>query len=260
LIREVVREDDPRLEPYRHVGDPHWLRERDLFVAEGRLVVARLFELGHAVHSVLATPTAQSALGSIASADCPVYVAPQAILNTVTGFKFHRGCLALARRLASRPLDSFANAHRLVVLEGVGNPDNVGGIFRGAAALAADGVILSQGSADPLYRKAVRTSMGAALRLPFAIAEDWPGALTELRRMGFVVAALSPSGAVTLDEFAASVASHPRIALLAGAEGPGLSPAASSAADRTVRIPVDSRSDSLNVVVAVAIALQRLRA
>ncbi len=256
---EVVRDDDPRIEAYRHVGDSHWLRERDLFVAEGRLVVARLFELGHAVHSLLVTPPAHDALGPIASADCPVYVASPAILSAVTGFNFHRGCLALARRLPSRPLDSFADACRLIVLEKVGNPDNVGGIFRTGAALGADGVIVSPGSADPLYRKAVRTSMGAALRLPFSIVEDWPGAVTELRRMRFVVAALSPSGAVTLDDFAASIDPGTRIALLAGAEGPGLSPEALNAAETSVRIPVDSHSDSLNVVVAVAIALQRLR-
>lgn len=256
---QVVRDDDPRIEPYRHVGDSHWLRERDLFVAEGRLVVARLFELGHAVHSLLVTPAAHDALGPIARADCPVYVASPAMVNAVTGFNFHRGCLALAHRPPSRPLDSFAGARRLIALERVGNPDNVGGIFRSGAALGVDGVILSPGSGDPLYRKAVRTSMGAALRLPFSIVEAWPGALNELHRMGFVVAALSPSGAVTLDDFATSIAPGTRIALVAGAEGPGLSPAALNAAATSVRIPVDSHSDSLNVVVAVAIALQRLR-
>ena len=256
---QIVRDDDARLGPYRHVGDPNWLRERDLFVAEGRLIVARLFELGHAVHSLLVTPPAYEALGTIANADCPIYVAPPAMLHAVTGFNFHRGCLALAPRLPSRPLASFADARRLIVLEKIGNPDNVGGIFRSGAALGADGVIVSPGSADPLYRKAVRTSMGAALRLPFAIVEDWPASLHELRRMGFIVAALSPSGGMALDDFAASVAADARIALVAGAEGPGLSPAALAAAETSVRIPLDSRSDSLNVVVAVAIALQRLR-
>jgi tRNA G18 (ribose-2'-O)-methylase SpoU len=259
LIHEIDRPDDPRLEPYRHVGDPHWLRQRNRFVAEGRLVVARLCEMGHALDSLLVTPAASAALAAAAPIDCPVYVAPPEILERVTGFDFHRGCLAIATRLPERSLDDFAAARRLVILEGVGNPDNVGGIFRAAAALGAGGVLLGPGSADPLYRKAVRTSMGAALRVPFAALDDWPDGLQATARMGFTIAALSPSGLQTLDEFAASIPAPARVALLAGAEGSGLTPAAMAVADATVRIPIDPRSDSLNVVVAVAIALQRLR-
>jgi len=152
-----------------------------------------------------------------------------------------------------------AAARRLVVLEGVGNPDNVGGIFRSAIALGVGGILLDPTSGDPWYRKALRTSMGAILRLPFARVDPWPAELGRLRPLGFRVVALSPSGSVTIDECAAGLDGTSRIAFMAGAEGPGLSDAAMAQADITVRIPVDPLTDSLNVVVAVAIALARIR-
>jgi len=260
LIHEIGRDDDPRLEPYRHVGDPDWLRARGLFVAEGRLVVARSIAQGAPVASVLVTPAAHAAFDPALLAACTVYVAPPSIVNGVTGFNFHRGCLALAQRLPPRALAEFASATRLVILEGVNNPDNVGGLFRSGAALGADAVLLGPGTGDPLYRKAVRTSMGAALWLPFAHVDPWPDALRRVRDLGFVIAALSPAGSVTLDAFAAGIPADARIALMAGAEGAGLSGAAIAAADAVLRIPVHPRSDSLNVVVAVSIALARLGA
>ena len=256
---QIDRADDPRLVPYRHVGDPAWLRERDLFVAEGRLVVARLIASGYTVESVLVTPAAQAAFGSTLLDASTVYVAPQSIVNEITGFKFHRGCLALATRLPPRQVHEFGSARRLVILEGVNNPDNVGGVCRSGAALGIDGVLLGPGTGDPLYRKALRTSMGAALWLPFAHVEPWPDALRSIRDLGFVIAALSPSGTVMLDDFVAKIPVDSRIAVIAGAEGSGLSGAALAAADTVVRIPVHPRSDSLNVVVAVSIALERLR-
>lgn len=258
MIHPVDRDDDPRLGAYQRVGDAGWLRAHGLFVAEGRLVVARAIEHGVPLESVLLTPAAHAAFGSGALGGCTVYVAPQAIVNAVTGFNFHRGCLALARRPASRALDEFQPARRLVILEGVNNPDNVGGVFRSAAALGADAVLLGPGTGDPLYRKAVRTSMGATLWLPFAELASWPAALHDVRAMGFVVAALSPSGAVTLDEFATRLPADAPVALLAGAEGPGVTPGALAAAAATVRIPINPRSDSLNVVVALSIALARI--
>jgi tRNA G18 (ribose-2'-O)-methylase SpoU len=256
---EIDDPNDPRLIPYRHVGDPVWLRARGLFVAEGRLVVARLLDVGYPIESVLVTPAAGAALDPARLQGCVVLVAPPSIVNGVTGFNFHRGCLAIAPRLAPLPLDAFTAARRVVILEGVGNPDNVGGVFRSAAALGADGVLLGPGVGDPLYRKAMRTSMGAALRLPFAPLEPWPDALASIRPMGFQIVALTPAGTTALEQFAEGLDPGMRLAILAGAEGPGLTGAALSAADVTVRIPVDARSDSLNVVVAVSIALERLR-
>ena len=258
MSESIERADDPRLAAYGRVGDHRWLEEQGLFVAEGRLVVERVIaDRQYLVESVLVTPAALRALGPRLASAAPIYVVGQALLNSVTGFDFHRGCLALVRRpTVDVPLSAFRVARRLVVLEGVGNPDNIGGIFRSAAALGAGGVLLNRSSGDPLYRKAVRTSMGAVLRLPFARVDPWPQSLRTLRQMGFVIVALTPAGSLTLGEFSATLSRTARVALLAGAEGSGLSPAALGEADTTVRIPMDARSDSLNVVVAVSIALQ----
>lgn len=253
-----VERGDPRLEPYRHVGDPRWLDERGLFVAEGRLVVARLLESGLAVESILVTPAARQALDASLAGQA-VLVADPAVVHDITGFNFHRGCLAIARRPPAVPVESFFGASRLVIVEGVNNPDNIGGIFRSAAALGAEGVLLDCSAGDPLYRKAVRTSMGAVLRLPFARAGDWPGALGALRAHGLTIAALTPSGAATVGAFAAALAPGARVAVMVGAEGPGLTGSAMQGADVTLRIPMAPSSDSLNVVAALAIALDRLR-
>jgi tRNA G18 (ribose-2'-O)-methylase SpoU len=256
---ELFALEDPRLELYRHVADPQWLRARGFFVAEGRFVVQRLLEHGgYTIESILVTPAAERALESSIGAGVTVHVAEQPVLDSITGFKFHRGCLAIVRRPEQASLSAFAEARRLVVLEGVGNPDNIGGIFRSSAAFAADGVILDRACADPLYRKAVRTSMGAVLRLPFALTDSSAVAIGDVKRMGFLTAGLAPAGRLTLDEFAATLGSNARVAIAAGAEGPGLTAEAMANVDVTVRIPVDPRSDSLNVVVAVSIALQRL--
>jgi tRNA G18 (ribose-2'-O)-methylase SpoU len=260
LICHVSREDDPRLQYYRHVGDPAWLDASGLFVAEGRLVVERLIEHGgFVVDSVLVTPAAFRALESRLDPAWVVFVAEPAVVNGVTGFTFHRGCLALVRRPRQPlPLSAFAHARRLVLLEAVGNPDNIGGIFRSAAAFGADAVLLDPSCGDPFYRKAVRTSMGAVLRLPSTRVDPWLHGLATLRDMGVTIVALAPAGELTIEEFAATLSPDARLALLAGAEGQGLSTATLAAAHVTVRIPVDPRSDSLNVVVAVSIALQRL--
>lgn len=260
MIREITREDDPQLEQYRHVGDARWLREQQLFVAEGRLVVERLIAgRGYEIESVLVTPTALRALDATLR-DAPlVLVADQQVVNAITGFNFHRGCLAIARRpQQQRPLEAFASARVVVVLEGIDNPDNVGGIFRSAAAFGAEGVLLDPRSSDPLYRKALRTSMGAALRLPYTrVADDaWPQSLEDVRAMGFTIAALTPSGDQTIDDFVSNAA-NTRVAFVAGSEGAGLTPEVLARSDVRVRIPIDPRSDSLNVVVAVSIALQR---
>ena len=145
----------------------------------------------------------------------------------------------------------------MLVLEGVNNPDNIGGLFRSAAAFGVDLVVLGPGCSDPLYRKAIRTSMAATLQVPFVAAGEWPAALSLLRAHGFRVMALTPAAdAVPLDDCPRD---HPRLALLAGAEGDGLTPAAMAAADQRVRIPIADGTDSLNVTVAVSIALHRLR-
>jgi tRNA G18 (ribose-2'-O)-methylase SpoU len=256
LIETIDRKDDPRLEAYRHVGDPQWLLGRGLFVAEGRIVVERLLRQRTCpLTSVLVTRAALEALAPAFPGDLTVFVAEPSIVHDITGFNFHRGCLALAARPQKSALSAFADAGLLVVLEGVSNPDNVGGIFRSAAALGAEGVVLDPSCGDPLYRKAIRTSMGAVLSLPFATIEPWPEGISALRRMGFTTVALAPAGAVTVYDLAATLASGTRVALMAGAEGSGLTAPALAEADVAVRIPIDPRRDSLNVVVAVSIAL-----
>jgi tRNA G18 (ribose-2'-O)-methylase SpoU len=253
---------DPSAAEYAHVGDPEWLRAHDLFVAEGRLLVQRLLTSDRfTARSILLTPTAAGALGAaLDGARCPVFVAPQSELRLLTGFDFHRGCLALAHRPAAEPpLESFAGCPLLLGIEGVGNPDNIGGLFRVAAAFGAEGVLLDPSSGDPLYRKAIRTSMGAALRVPFLRVAPWPGRLNELRARGFRVIALTPdSAARPLAELAASRAPDVAVIILVGSEGAGLSTDALGMADEKARIPIRATIDSLNVVVAAGIALSAL--
>lgn len=255
--------DDPRLAPYRDVARPDALRAHGLFVAEGRLVVQRLVEgRRQVVHSLLVTETAAAAMRAVlATLDeaAPVFVVPQVVMNDVAGFNIHRGCLALAHRPASPPLTALplAGATRLVIAEGVNNPDNVGGLFRNAAALGAAAVVLGPGCGDPLYRKAIRTSMAATLSLPWTTAEAWPGALDTVRAAGLAVIACTPDAAApSLHD----VALPPRAAVLVGAEGDGLTAAAVARADYRVRIPMHGEMDSLNVATAAAIVLSALAA
>jgi tRNA G18 (ribose-2'-O)-methylase SpoU len=253
--------DDPRVADYRHVSDAELVRRRGLFVAEGRLVVERLIERGgYVLRSVLVSDAAQRQLERVLSTiDVPVYVCdPEAFLR-LTGYNIHRGCLALAERPAPRPLSGLlAAARRVLVLEAIANADNVGGAFRNAAAFGADAVVLSPTCCDPLYRKAIRTSMAATLRVPFARADDWPSALGALRAHGFTIAALTPRAP---SEDLAAFAARPRperLAIVAGTEGAGLSEETEAVADVRVRIPIARDVDSLNVSVAIGIALYGL--
>jgi tRNA G18 (ribose-2'-O)-methylase SpoU len=247
---------------YAHVGDSVWLRAHGLFVAEGRLVVRRLIEAGrYELVSVVVTPAAFESLADVrARARCPVHVTERSALASLTGFDFHRGCLALAKRPdVELPLEAFAGARRLIALESVANPDNVGGLFRVAAAFDAGGVLLDRASGDPFYRKAIRTSMGASLDVPFTRLKSWTSDLGLLRRRGFQIAALTPDRIATpLAAYAATVGRDRPLVLVLGAEGPGLTPAALSAADVRIRIPIAAGVDSLNVVVAAGIAMAAL--
>jgi tRNA G18 (ribose-2'-O)-methylase SpoU len=262
MIHWIPSASDARLEPYRHVGDPQWLRARDFFVAEGRLVVDRLIALErYAIASILVNRAAHDALlPRLSSVDADVYVCEDDILADITGFNFHRGCLALAVRPAPLPAATLMTAQRLLALEGIGNPDNVGGLFRTAAAFGVDGVLLSPTSGDPLYRKAIRTSMSASLRLPYVRMDDWPAGLDAFRERGFRIIALTPDpSAAPLAQFARELDGWRRVIVLVGAEGPGLDNETLAQADARVRIPIDRAVDSLNVVVAAGIALDRLR-
>jgi len=246
---------------FRLVGEPAALERAGLFVAEGRTVVRRLLEdRRFRVHSIVVAPSAAAALEPVLARlpdRPPVYVADAAELCATTGFNFHRGCLALAFRPEVLPVPDLSRARLVLALEGVGNPDNVGGLFRTAFALGVDAVVLDRATGDPFYRKAIRTSMAATLRLPFARVATWPGGLDDLRQSGFQIVALTPAtDAAALDDSAR--VPHPRLLLAVGAEGSGLSPQTMSYADARVRIPIADRADSLNVVVAAGIALRAL--
>lgn len=255
--------DDPRVAAYRDVRDPELVRARGLFVAEGRLVVRRLIEdRQYRLRSVLVNQAAEkdleSALATIA-AQVPVYVCDTGDFLGIAGYDIHRGCLALVERPPEAAFeDIVAGAHVVVGLEAVTNADNVGGVFRNAAAFGADAVLLSPTCCDPLYRKAIRTSMGAALRVPFARTGEWPAVISTMRALGFAIVALTPRApSETLDAFAAR-RPFSRLALLVGTEGAGLTPAVEAAADYRVRISIRPYVDSLNLAVATGIALQRL--
>jgi tRNA G18 (ribose-2'-O)-methylase SpoU len=259
VIEPIDTVDDPRIAEYARVGDAAWLRERGLFVTEGRLLVGRLLESGtFPLRSMLLTPASLRGFGAAIETDAPVYVAEPRVLGQITGFNFHRGCVALAYR----PPDEisggrFADADLLIAVEGVGNPDNIGGLFRVAAAFDVDGVLLDPTSGDPFYRKAVRTSMGAVLHMPFERISPWPSALEGFKELDFEVVALTPAlDARSLEELAGGT--HGPLIVMVGAEGPGLSAAALQVADAKVRIPIAAGIDSLNVTVAAGIALSRL--
>jgi tRNA G18 (ribose-2'-O)-methylase SpoU len=266
--------DDPRddrLIDYRNVPDAELLAGRGIFVAEGRLVVRRLIAGSRfAVRSVMVTDAARAALEEMLSArgELPVYVVPQALTATIAGFDIHRGCLAIGERPAPAGWEAVASgavnigtasgAATLVVLERIANADNVGGIFRNAAAFGAGAVLLDPATTDPLYRKAIRTSMGAALHVPFGRAHAWPEALHRLRSRGCALIAMTPSpSAATLRDVAGALGSTPA-ALVLGHEGEGLSQAAIEACTHQARIPIAAGVDSLNVAAAAAIALYEL--
>jgi tRNA G18 (ribose-2'-O)-methylase SpoU len=262
-ITRVIDPDDDRLAAYRNVPDRELLVQGGLFVAEGRLVVRRLIEAQRfGVRSVMVTDTALVPLKELLDTrnELPVYVVPQAVMNGITGFNLHRGCLALGER--PRPCswrDLLKGAHRAIALEHIGNADNVGSVFRSASAFGVDAVLLERNCVDPLYRKAIRTSMGAALNMPYAEAEPWPDVLRELARDGWMVVAMTPSpSSLALRAMALTISDRP-VVVVVGNEGEGLSDAALDACTHRARIPMTSHVDSLNVATAAAIAMYELR-
>lgn len=253
-----VGPNDPRIAPYAQVTDAAALRASGLFMAEGRLVVERLIASSRfAVHSILTTASALRAMGDGAGIDAPIYVAEPDVISRIAGIQFHRGCLALARRPEESPTAALDDARRILALEGIADPSNVGGLFRVAAAFGVDGLVLDAATADPFYRKALRTSMGAVLHLPFARLSPWPEALAPFKARGLRVLALTPRADARPIAEIAREHSGP-LMVLAGAEGTGLSDGALAAADALVKIPTTALVDSLNVTVAAGIALQAL--
>lgn len=254
---------DPRLDDFRDLTSadrrPDRPGGRGLVIAEGVPVVERLIASPYRIRAVMGVAAKVAQLQPAlrdAGCDAPVYSVPFEVMDAVVGFHLNRGVLACADRA---PMPSFTDllgtASRLLVLEGVGDHENLGSLFRNAAAFGIDGVVLGPRCSDPLYRRAVRVSMGNVLKVPFCTvdAAQWPQALYELRRGGFEVLAMTPQPPAV--RLAALDPGTPRVAVLVGAEGPGLTAEAMHAASRTVRIPMADGVDSLNVATAAAIML-----
>jgi tRNA G18 (ribose-2'-O)-methylase SpoU len=261
-IIALTAASDARIAEYAGVADPELALRSGIFVAEGRLVVSRLIQDGrYRLRSLLLSEAARRQLADVLpnlDSGVPVFVCPMEAFRAVTGFNIHRGCVALVDRPPQHAAHEVLRGARLVLaLESIANPDNVGGIFRNAAAFGADGVLADAATGDPFYRKAIRTSMGAVLRVPFARLE-WSEALPIVRAAGFRIVALTPRAAAEpLEHFARNHGGQPLVLLL-GNEGAGLSEAAAASADARVRISMKSEVDSLNVAVAAGIALWQL--
>jgi tRNA G18 (ribose-2'-O)-methylase SpoU len=266
---QVTDAADPRVEDFRDLTNadrrPDRPGGRGLVIAEGVLVVERLLGSRYPVRSLLGVGRRLDELGlSIGPVDVPAYEVSAEVMAEVVGFHLNRGVLAVADRPAPLPVGELARGRALAVLEGVNDHENLGSLFRNAAALGLDGMLLGPRCSDPLYRRSVRVSMGHVLRVPFtelvddaATGPQWPAALDALRDDGRRLVALTPRPeAVPLGEAKLAGA---RVALLLGAEGPGLSDAALEAADEWVRIPMAAGVDSLNVATAAAIAFNALR-
>ncbi|MHA6792432.1 TrmH family RNA methyltransferase [Pseudonocardia bannensis] len=258
-ITPIQDPDDPRIDDYRDLTNadrrPDRPGGRGLVIAEGVVVVRRLIDSPYPVRSLLGVPRRLAELADdLAGLDVPAYEADADTMATAVGFHLNRGVLAVADRAPAPDPGELAGCARVIaVLEGVNDHENLGALFRNAAALGVDGVLLGPRCADPLYRRSVRVSMGHVLRVPFAtLPGDWPGSLDLLRDAGLRVAALTP--AADAESISAAGLSGCRVALLLGAEGPGLTPEALAAADRRVRIPMATGVDSLNVATAAAVA------
>ncbi|MCA1221050.1 TrmH family RNA methyltransferase [Streptomyces sp. 8L] len=256
--------DDPRLHDYTGLTDVELRRRREpaegLFIAEGEKVVRRAVGAGYAMRSMLLSAKWLGPLRDVIdAATAPVYLVDPALAERVTGYHVHRGALAsMARKPLPEAGELLTGARRVAVFEDIVDHANIGAAFRNAAALGIDAVLLTPRCADPLYRRAVKVSMGAVLQVPWTRAAAWPGDLADLRAAGFTVAALCLSDrAVPLDELAAR--DERQLALVFGTEGAGLAPATLEAADAHVTIPMDAGVDSLNVAAASAVAFYATR-
>ena len=255
--------DDPRLEDFRDLSTADRRPDRPggkgLVIAEGTVVVQRMIASRYPVRAMLGIERRYRELSAeLAGLDVPMYVTSAETMAAVVGFHLNRGILAVADRPVPLTVEQVAaDAEVVAVLEGVGDHENLGALFRNAAALGVGGVLLAPGCSDPLYRRSVRVSMGHVLRVPFTRLEAWPKGLDQLRSLGFTVAAFTPRpGSVSLPSLRERVPG--RVALMFGAEGPGLSEEALAAADLAVRIPMPPGVDSLNIATAAAIGFYEI--
>lgn len=259
-VQDVADPDDPRLDDFRDLNSvdrrPDLPSGKGLVIAEGVLVVQRMLASRFCPHALLGTDRRLAELeDDLAGSAVPFYRASADVMAQVVGFHLNRGVLAAARRVPEPSVaDVIAGARTVAVLEGVNDHENLGSIFRNAAGLGVDAVVFGSGCADPLYRRAVRVSMGHALLVPYARAACWPDELETLREKGFRLMAMTPQGTACALPEAMTTARDQRVAVLVGAEGPGLTPATLRRSDVRVRIPMSRGTDSLNVATAAALA------
>jgi tRNA G18 (ribose-2'-O)-methylase SpoU len=260
MLIDVTDPADPRLDDFRDLNSvdrrPDLPSGKGLVIAEGVLVAQRMLASRFSPHALLGTARRFDELAAdLDGVDVPCYRASAEVMAEVVGFHLNRGVLAAARRAPELSVAQVIDGARTVaVLEGVNDHENLGSIFRNAAGLGVDAVVFGAGCADPLYRRAVRVSMGHALLVPFAKAQHWPGDLMVLRENGFRLLSMTPdAGAQTLSDAVAELAEN-RLAILVGAEGPGLRESTMRASDVRVRIPMARGTDSLNVATAAALA------
>jgi len=261
---EVTDPADARLQEYRDLRDVQLRQsleaEHGLFLAEGEKVVRRALEAGHAARSFLMAPRWVESLADVLShSDAPCYVLSEAEIETITGFHVHRGALASLTRQALPAAETvLEGARRVVVLENLVDHGNVGSVFRNAAALGVDAVLVTPQCADPLYRRAIKTSMGNVFHVPWTRVAGMPDALALLRAAGFLTVALTLSDdAISLEQLVAR--DEPQIAMVFGTEGAGVDPRTAAHVDLRVRIPMADGVDSLNVAAATAVAFYATR-
>ena len=262
-VIEITSLDDPRLADYAHLTDVALKKargtEHGLYIAESLLVLQRALAAGHEPRSVLALgAVVDDAIAALGDRDVPVFSGPGELLEELTGYVLHRGLIAAMHRPAlPRASSLLEGATRVVILENVADPTNVGAIFRSVGAIGADAVLVTPRCSDPFYRRSIRVSMGTVLQVPWTRVGDWASTRALLSASGFHIAALALTpDAVALREFAARAPE--RVALVLGAEGEGLTAEAIAAADTVVRIPMAHGIDSLNVAATAAVAMYAL--
>lgn len=254
---------DPRLVDYAALTDAElrkrYERDAGVLIAEGPNPVRELVASPYPVRSVLIEQDRLPAMADVIDrVEAPVYLVTRELLYEVVRFRLHQGVLACGSRLAPTPVDEvLRDAHRVLLLEGSNDHENLGTLFRSARGLGVQGVVLGPGCADPLYRRSVRVSMGHVLHLPFAVTDDLEVAFERLRAHGFLTVAMTPDPDA-IDVRAVRLAASERVAVVLGAEGPGLTPAALDRADVSARIVMHAGVDSINVAAAGAIALHAL--